>query len=147
MRDALEEAFYRHDTEKVYHAILCGTPKEGRYVHYAKKDADAATMRLCRAEEPGALRMELAIRVLERKNDLSLCEIELFTGRTHQIRVQTAAIGHPVLGDDKYGDREKNRQHRVRRQMLLHKRLSVFGKTFESEKELALCEIKGIETF
>ncbi len=145
MRDALEDAFYRHETKKIYRAILCGTPKDGRYVHYAKKDADAATVRLCRADAPDALRMELALTVLESRNGLSLCEIELFTGRTHQIRVQTAAIGHPVLGDDKYGDRDRNRQFRVRRQMLLHKRLSVFGKTFQSEKELSLDEIKGIK--
>ena len=145
MRDALEDAFYRHETKKIYRAILCGTPKDGRYVHYAKKDADAATVRLCRADAPDALRMELALTVLESRNGLSLCEIELFTGRTHQIRVQTAAIGHPVLGDDKYGDRDRNRQFRVRRQMLLHKRLSVFGKTVQSEKELSLDEIKGIK--
>lgn len=142
MRDALEDAFYRHDTQKVYHAVLCGVPKAGRYVHFAKKDADAATMRLCREKEPGAQRMELAITVLDRKNDLSLCEITLFTGRTHQIRVQCAALGTPVLGDDKYGDRERNKKYRVRRQQLLAKRLTVAGKTFVSEKELRLSEYK-----
>lgn len=141
-RDALEDAFYRHDTEKVYRAVLVGAPKDGRYVHYAAKDADAAAMRLCRPNEPGALRMELALSVLERRGPLSLCEIALFTGRTHQIRVQCAALGTPVLGDDKYGDREANRKYRVRRQQLLAKRLTVLGKTFVSEKELRLSEYK-----
>ena len=140
MRDALEDAFYRHETEKVYHAVLCGAPKDGRYVHYAIKDADAATVRLCRPDVPGALRMELGLTVLERKNGLSLCEIRLFTGRTHQIRVQCAALGTPVLGDDKYGDREMNRRFRARKQQLLAKRLTVLGKTFVSEKELRLSE-------
>ncbi len=138
MRDALEDAFYRHDTEKTYHAIVAGTPKDGTYVHYAVKDADAALMRLCREQEPGALRMELALRVLKTRRDLSLCEIRLFTGRTHQIRVQLAAIGCPVLGDDKYGDRDANRRYKKRRQALLAKRLTVLGKTFESTKELNL---------
>ena len=138
MRDRLLDAFYRHETQKIYHAIVCGVPQDGTYTHFAKKDADAALMRLCRESDPDALRMELSLRVLETKRDLSLCEIRLFTGRTHQIRVQLAAIGHPVLGDDKYGDRERNKRYKKRRQCLLHKRLTVLNKTFESAKELTL---------
>lgn len=138
MRDALTDAFYRHETQKIYHAITVGKPKDGTYVHFAKKDADAALMRLCRESDPGALRMELALRVLETKRDLSLCEIRLFTGRTHQIRVQLAAIGTPVLGDDKYGDRDANKRFKRRRQALLAKRLTVLDKTFTSTRELNL---------
>lgn len=138
MRDRLLDAFYRHETEKVYHAILVGRPKDGAYTHYAKKDADGALMRLCRENDPDALRMELVLRVLETKRGLSLCEIRLMTGRTHQIRVQTSALGCPVLGDDKYGDREANKRFKRRRQALLAKRLTVLNKTFESTKELNL---------
>ena len=140
MRDRLLDAFYRHETQKIYHAIVVGCPKDGSYTHFAKKDADAAYMRLCRENDPEALRMELAVRVLETRRDLSLCEIRLFTGRTHQIRVQMSAIGCPVLGDDKYGDRDANKRYKKRRQCLLHKRLTVLGKTFESTKELNLNE-------
>ena len=143
MRTALEDAFYRHETRKIYHAVLIGIPKEGRYTHYAIKDPEEGMMHICGPNEPGAQKMELAVRILERgERELSLCEIELFTGRTHQIRVQTAAIGHPVLGDDKYGDRETNRRYRIRKQQLLAKKLTVLGKTFESEKELSLKEIR-----
>lgn len=142
MQSILEEAFYRHETDKIYHAILCGVPKNGTYTHYAQKDAENGIMRLCGKDDPGALRMELAIRVMEEKNGLSLCEIRLFTGRTHQIRVQTAAIGHPVLGDDRYGDRDMNRLHRTRKQLLLAKQLTLLGGTFCSEKELSLSEIR-----
>ena len=140
MRDRLLDAFYRHETQKIYHAIVVGRPKDGSYTHFAKKDADAAYMRLCRENDPEALRMELAVRVLETRRDLSLCEIRLFTGRTHQIRVQMSAIDCPVLGDDKYGDRDANKRYKKRRQCLLHKRLTVLGKTFESTKELNLNE-------
>ena len=141
MRDALSDAFYKHETEKIYHAVTVGRPKDGAYTHYAKKDADAAFMRLCRESDPDALRMELALRVLETRRNLSLCEIRLFTGRTHQIRVQLAALGCPVLGDDKYGDRDANKRYKKRRQCLLSKRLTVLGKTFESTKELNLNEL------
>ena len=134
MRDRLTDAFYRHETEKVYLAVTVGAPGEGRLVHYAKKDAEEATVRLCAKDDPDALRMESEVRVLDRFGELALCEVRLFTGRTHQIRVQLAAIGTPVLGDDKYGDREANKRYKKRRQCLLHKRLTVLGKTFESIK-------------
>ena len=68
-------------------------------------------------------------------------QIQLLTGRTHQIRVQMAALGCPVLGDDKYGDREANKRYRQKRQLLLAKRLTVAGKTFESTRELTIQEI------
>jgi 23S rRNA-/tRNA-specific pseudouridylate synthase len=138
MRDRLSDAFYRHETQKIYRAIVVGRPQDGSYTHFAKKDADAAYMQLCRENDPDALRMELAVRVLETRRDLSLCEIRLFTGRTHQIRVQMSAIGCPVLGDDKYGDRDANKRYKKRRQCLLHNRLTVLNKTFESTKELNL---------
>ena len=138
MRDRLIDAFYRHETQKIYHAIVAGRPKDGTYTHYAKKDADAALMRLCKENDPDALRMELALSVLKTKGPLSLVEIRLFTGRTHQIRVQLAALGCPVLGDDKYGDRELNKRFKRRRQALLAKRLTVLDRTFESTRELNL---------
>ncbi|MPN26549.1 hypothetical protein SDC9_173974 [bioreactor metagenome] len=60
------------------------------------------------------------------------------TGRTHQIRVQMAAAGYPVLGDDKYGDRAFNKAQKRRTQALLAKRLELDGHVFESFRELEL---------
>lgn len=51
-------------------------------------------------------------RLLERRGGHSFCEVRIETGRTHQIRVHAAHIGHPVAGDEKYGDREANRRLR-----------------------------------
>lgn len=141
MQKSLEQAFYHHAPKKLYRAVLCGVPKEGRLVHYAKKDAQQSMVRLCSASDPSAQRMESELRVLKTNGTLSLCEIELFTGRTHQIRVQTAAIGHPVLGDEKYGDFSMNRRFKKRRQQLLAKTLVLNGKTFESTRELTLEEV------
>ena len=138
MRDRLLDAFRTHETDKIYHAVCVGRPKDGTYVHYARKDADAATVRLCRGSDPDAVKMELALRVLDTKRGLSLVEIRLFTGRTHQIRVQLNAIGCPVLGDDKYGDREANKRFRKRRQCLFAKRLTVLNRTFESTRQFDL---------
>ena len=134
----LSDAFARHETGKTYEAILAGVPenREGTLVHWGLKDEEKSFMRLVSKDTPGALRMELSYRILETKAGLSKAEIRLLTGRTHQIRVQMAALGCPVLGDDKYGDREANRHFRQKRQQLLAKRLTVAGKTFESTREL-----------
>lgn len=144
-RDALLEAFRLHETEKSYEAVVVGAPKEAaaRLCHYAVKDEAAGRMRLCPKGTAGAVTMELAYRVREERNGLSLLEICLFTGRTHQIRVQLAAIGCPVLGDDVYGDREANKRYGQRRQLLLAKRLTVLGVSAESQKALSLPELQN----
>jgi 23S rRNA pseudouridine955/2504/2580 synthase len=62
-------------------------------------------------------------RALERRGGHSYCEVRIDTGRTHQIRVHAAHIGHPVAGDDKYGDPDGNRRLRERtglRRLFLH---------------------------
>jgi len=62
-------------------------------------------------------------RVLERRGGQSYCEVRIETGRTHQIRVHAQHIGHPVAGDDKYGDAEVNRRLREQlglRRLFLH---------------------------
>ena len=141
MQAELENLFYTHEVKKLYHAVVLGRPKAGgSLVHYGKKDAAGAVMRLCAEEEPGAQRMSLDYRVLAAGEGCSLVEIDLHTGRTHQIRVQMAAMGHPVLGDDKYGDREANRRYRCRTQQLLCKRMAVKGLVLESCRSLALPE-------
>lgn len=144
MRDTLETLFREHRLKKIYHALVAGTPPQsGRLVHYAVKDAEEATVRLAAKDAPGAQRMELDYRVLQSENGCSLVEIDLHTGRTHQIRVQMAAIGHPVLGDDKYGDRETNRRFRCRTQQLLCKRMEAEGHVFESCKSLPFPKARG----
>lgn len=132
-------AFFAHEPEKTYHAVVRGRVAEpGSLVHYIQKDADNAVVRLCAPDAAGALRCALDYRPLETDGEKSLVEIRLHTGRTHQIRAQMAAIGHPVLGDDKYGDRAFNRSMKARAQRLLAKKLCIDGKTFVSCRELKL---------
>ena len=61
--------------------------------------------------------------MLERRGGHSYCEVRIETGRTHQIRVHSQHIGHPIAGDDKYGDAEVNRRLREQaglKRMFLH---------------------------
>ena len=88
--------------------------------------------------DPDALRCELTYRFIRTDGEKSLLEIELMTGRTHQIRVQMAAAGYPVLGDDKYGDRAFNKSQKRRSQALLAKRLET--------RRTCVRELKGAGT-
>ncbi len=136
----LEKAFQSHTMEKTYLCVVRGAPPaaEGRLIDYVQKDAEDAVVRVCGADAPGALRCELTYRLLDSDGEKSLLSIGLLTGRTHQIRVQTAAAGFPVLGDDKYGDRAFNKASHARRQRLLCKRIVYHGHTFESLREMTL---------
>jgi 23S rRNA pseudouridine1911/1915/1917 synthase len=132
-------AFMAREPEKTYHAIVRGAIQEpGALVHMLQKDAAEANVRIVEQDAPGAMRAALSYRPLATDGEKSLVEISLETGRTHQIRVQMAAIGHPVLGDDKYGDRAFNRAQHAKTQCLLAKRLKLEGRQFESCRELRL---------
>jgi 23S rRNA pseudouridine955/2504/2580 synthase len=64
------------------------------------------------------MRAVTKVRSLKSNRDFSLLEVELLTGRTHQIRVHLAHAGHPIVGDDKYGDFALNRE--LKQRLLLH---------------------------
>lgn len=91
--------------EKLYFAVLCGTPSrpQATLENYLKKNSVNNTVFVCTQSEEGAKFASLDYTVKEVKDGLSLAEIKLHTGRTHQIRVQTAAINCPVYGDMRYG--------------------------------------------
>ena len=72
-------------------------------VHYLKKDIKNNIVRLAPSSVEGSKRCELNYNVLQTNGDLNLVDVELLTGRTHQIRVQMSAIKHPIYADVKYG--------------------------------------------
>ncbi len=91
--------------EKRYYAVLCGAPaeKKGTLENYLRKNSVNNTVYVCTQTEEGARFASLEYEIKQEVNGLALAEIKLGTGRTHQIRVQTAAINCPVYGDMRYG--------------------------------------------
>ena len=90
---------------KEYLAVVHGEPPEERGVLRDLLGRDGARRMTYVAREPGrdVREAELAYETVDRRGGLSLVRIRLHTGRTHQIRVHMASIGHPVLGDPIYG--------------------------------------------
>lgn len=95
---------------KTYWAIVEGKPEQlqGRLVHYISTVERNNKSYASDKEKPGTKRAELTYRTLAVGDRYSLLEVNLITGRKHQIRVQLSAIGHPIKGDLKYGARRSN---------------------------------------
>lgn len=101
----LNQKIKDREIDKRYLCIIHGTPqpREGRLEGYLFKDAVKNRVYVTKTPQKGAKTCCTLYRTLQTKNGLSLVECELITGRTHQIRAQMAAAGHPLLGDGKYG--------------------------------------------
>ncbi len=100
---AMNEHIRSREVKKLYMAVVEGEPKErGRLEGYAERDG-----KVTRIGGEGGKRVSLDYRVIARANGCSLVEVELHTGRTHQIRAQFADAGFPLSGDTKYGGHGK----------------------------------------
>ncbi|MBE6702327.1 MAG: RluA family pseudouridine synthase [Ruminococcaceae bacterium] len=107
----MNEKIRNNEISKFYLCAVKGKmPKPADELRgYLRKDSDANMVKIAEKPFPGAKTAITRYRVLAEKNGNSLLEVELVTGRTHQIRAHMAFIGHPLLGDGKYG---VNRQER-----------------------------------
>ena len=104
----LNEKIKQREIEKYYLCVLAGAPPKDRDTveSFMRKDEAQNKVRLYSHPVPDGRSMKTGYRVLAKKNGLTLAEIRLYTGRTHQIRAQMAALGCPLLGDGKYGTRD-----------------------------------------
>lgn len=103
----LMEQFEQRTLQKVYHVVVERAPAatEGVLKNWLKKDDSGKKSLVVEKEGRGTQRAELSYKVLEKKGAGALLEVELGTGRFHQIRAQLAHIGCPVAGDLLYGGR------------------------------------------
>ncbi len=117
--EILLEAFEERTLDKIYTCQVKGCPEERdrTLVGWLRKDARNARVSVTDEMRPGAVKIETRYHV-EKTGENAVLKVELLTGKTHQIRAHLAHIGHPILGDDKYGDRALNRKLGIRRQQL-----------------------------
>jgi 23S rRNA pseudouridine1911/1915/1917 synthase len=101
----LTEQFRSATVRKVYWALVAGRPEpaEAVCVDWLRKDEPHQRMHVTRPQHPEAKEARLSYRTLQPLRTAALLEVLLQTGRKHQIRVQLAARGYPILGDRKYG--------------------------------------------
>ena len=133
---ALEALFKARKVRKIYMAVLVGKIQDEITVDAPLlKDAENNTVKV----SPDGMRAVSKITCLSSDGEYSLARIELLTGRTHQARVHSAHIGHPILGDRKYGDFNANRAMKSVTRPLLH----AYELGFPEDIDDSLEEISG----
>lgn len=124
--------------KKHYLALLCGKPSEksGTLVDYLLKDGRTNTSSVVEKNVKDAKRSELNYQVLKEGDSTTLVEVELITGRHHQIRVQMANAGWPLYGDTKYNPRFQKVKEHVQTALCAYKLSFVHPKT---KKPMEFC--------
>lgn len=131
----LNDIIKRRDITKLYLCVCIGKmpEKEGVLGGWLFKDEKRNTVTVTKKQVPGSKEIRTKYTVLGYRNGLSLCEVDLLTGRTHQIRAHFASVGHPLLGDGKYGTNEQNRSHGGYKKQFLYSYKLIFKKDAELE--------------
>ena len=142
--EILLEKFKQHEIEKHYLALVYGIPKkkEERLEAYLFKDNKKAYVYIIDKYKKGYQKIITSYKVLEiREDNTALLDVEIETGRTHQIRAHLAHMGYPIIGDGKYGKNQINKQFGKKYQMLCSYKLKF---KFQSESGI-LTYLKGKE--
>ena len=127
----LNDKIKGHELKKKYLCAVLGKPEKDsdEVVRYLLKDEKKNKVTVYKKPHPGAKEAVTRYRVLTHQKGLSLVEVELLTGRTHQIRATFADLGHPLLGDGKYGVNQVNLKYGMTTQALYSYQLTFAFKT------------------
>lgn len=116
----LNQKLKYRELEKYYLCVLHGilNKKSDTLIGWMTKDEKNNKVSVSFREIPNGKIMKTKYSVIDEKDGLSLVRVELLTGRTHQIRAHFASIGHPLLGDGKYGTNALNKKYGYKKQFL-----------------------------
>ncbi len=143
----LNEKIKNRELDKVYQCLVFGVPAlaEADCTAYLRKDPKTNTVTISPRPKDGYKDIRTAYRTVATNGTVSLLEVTLYTGRTHQIRAHMAHLGYPLVGDTKYGTAKQNRGYPFRFQALSSCKLTfsfrsdagvlngLQGKTFETK--------------
>lgn len=131
----ISSAFFNHSIKKYYHCIVEGTVYDDlNLTGSIIKDETTNKVNVYSDRNKGKF-IKTIVHPLRTNKEVTLLEIMLVTGKTHQIRAHLASIGYPLLGDDKYGDRTVNSRYK-KRYGITHQMLSCVRMEFPQDFEL-----------
>ncbi len=131
----LLKGFKDRTFKKYYVTKAAGTfdKKEGTLTAYLMKNAEKAEVKIFDEPIKGAEKIITKYKVLSEEDGFSILEIELVTGKTHQIRAHLSHVGHPIIGDGKYGYKSINDRFKEKSQVLTAYKIQLF---FDRESPL-----------
>ena len=140
----MNEKIKNREIDKFYLCLVKGVPnpKEKTLKDFLVKNNEQNRVYIHKTPVPGSKTVITKYKVLKEGQLTSLLEVELLTGRTHQIRAHMASIGHPLAGDGKYGTNEFNKKVGRKTQALYSYKLRF---NFKDENELSYLNKKSFE--
>lgn len=151
----MNEKVKKREIRKLYLCVVCGVPqkKEAMLEGYLEKNEKQNRVYISSRPTENSRTIVTRYRVLAERKNYSLLEVELLTGRTHQIRAHLASIGHPLAGDGKYGTNRQNKMSGFPYQALYSYKLSFHFTSdagileYLNEKEIEAKEIWFLKEF
>ena len=130
----LNEKIKNREIKKIYLCLVIGCPKQktATLCDYMVKDEKKNKVTVYKDPVPGSKDIRTKYTVLDTKDGISLVEVDLLTGRTHQIRAHMAHIGCPLLGDGKYGTNAQNKKFGGYKKQCLYSYKTVFDFTTDA---------------
>lgn len=104
----INEAIREDGIKKYYYTLAKGKIKDGLYQAYIVKNPETNVSKIYETEVPNSKKIAMEITTVETNGAYSLIDVNLITGRSHQIRAHLAHLGNPIIGDNKYGDKRLN---------------------------------------
>ena len=104
----MNEMIREGQVKKYYNALVTGRIKDGMYTGYISKNENENISKVYDKEMPNTKKIAMEVKTIQSNGAFSFLEIDLITGRSHQIRTHLSHLGHPIVGDTKYGDRNIN---------------------------------------